>query len=149
MIEGKVPPPFGLITPDALSPCLFTLLQQLGQEGVNEASSPSTAWIKTSTRKLRSLSGPCLTSLCATMQTQTGGLDWYQNTHKAPECNSPEASLGGHLIDLAIQHRNKQSGAIKAKVIRLLVKKGGVKNLLVVQECTVYIITQALIFADS
>lgn len=39
MIEGSVPPPFGLITPDALSlPCLFTLLQQLGGERVNKAS---------------------------------------------------------------------------------------------------------------
>lgn len=58
MIEGKVPPPFGLITPDALSLCLFTLLKQLGHEGVNKASGPSTAWIKTSARTVRSLSGP-------------------------------------------------------------------------------------------
>lgn len=65
MIEGNDPPPFGLITPDALSPCLFTLLQQLGHEGVNKASSPSTASIKTSARKMRSVSGPCQTSaLC-------------------------------------------------------------------------------------
>lgn len=63
MIEGKVPPPFGLITPDALSPCLFTLLQQLGREGVNKASGPSSAWVKTSARELRSLSGPCQTVL--------------------------------------------------------------------------------------
>lgn len=62
MIEGSVPPPFGLITPDALSPCLFTLLQQLGHAGVNRALSLSTAWIKTSARTLRSLSGPCQTS---------------------------------------------------------------------------------------
>lgn len=74
MIEGKAPPPFGLITPDALSPCLFTLLQQLGHEGVNKALSPSTAWIKTSARKLRSLPGPYQTSLSATIQLQTGGL---------------------------------------------------------------------------
>lgn len=121
MTEGKVPPPFGLITPDALSPCLFTLLQQLGQERVNKASSPSTAWIKTSTRKLRSLSGPCLCSLCAIMQMQTGELDSSQKALKAPECNSSKAAVRGHLIDQAVQHRNKQSGAIKAKVIRLLV----------------------------
>lgn len=63
-VEGGDPPPFGLITPDALSPCLFTLLQQLGHEGVNKASCPSTAWIKTSARKLRSVSGPCQSSLC-------------------------------------------------------------------------------------
>lgn len=119
--KEKVPPPLGLITPDALSPCLFTLLQQLGQEGVNKASSPSTAWIKTSTRKLRSLSGPCLSSLCATMQMQTGGLGRYQKAQKAPECNSSKAAVRGHLIDQAVQHRNKQSGAIKAKVIRLIV----------------------------
>lgn len=72
-IEVKDPPPFGLITPDALSPCLFTLLQQLGHEGVNKASSPSTASIKTSARRLRSLSGPCQTTLCATIQLQTCG----------------------------------------------------------------------------
>ncbi|MEQ2243758.1 hypothetical protein ILYODFUR_010154 [Ilyodon furcidens] len=74
MTEGKDPAPFGLITPDALSPCLFTLLQQLGQERVNEASSPSTAWVTTSTRELRSLSGPCQTALCATFYLQAGGL---------------------------------------------------------------------------
>lgn len=74
MIEGKVPPPFGLITPDALSPCLFTLLQQLGQWGVNKASGPSTARVITSARELRSLSGPCQTVLCATVQMKTGGL---------------------------------------------------------------------------
>lgn len=68
MIEGSDPPPFGLITPDALSPCLFTLLQQLGHEGVNKASSTSTASIITSARDMRSLPGPCLTSLCATIQ---------------------------------------------------------------------------------
>lgn len=33
-------PPVGLITPDALSLCLFTLVQQLGHERVNEASGP-------------------------------------------------------------------------------------------------------------
>lgn len=38
-IEDKDPPRFGLITPGALSPCLFTLLQQLGHVGVNKASS--------------------------------------------------------------------------------------------------------------
>ena len=48
--EGNDPPPFGLITPDALSPCLFTLVQQLGNEGVNKASSPSTVWINTRDR---------------------------------------------------------------------------------------------------
>lgn len=74
VIEGKDPPPFGLITPDALSPCLFTLLQQLGHDGVNKASSSSTASIKTSARQLRSLPGPCQSLLCATMQLQTGGL---------------------------------------------------------------------------
>lgn len=61
VIESKVSPPFGLITPDALSPCLFTLLQQPGHEGVNKASSSSTASIKTPTRKLRSRSGACQT----------------------------------------------------------------------------------------
>lgn len=77
VIEGKVPPPFGLITSDALSPCLFTLLQQLGLEGVIKASSPSTAWILTSARKLRSLSGPCQALLCATIQLHTDGLGSY------------------------------------------------------------------------
>lgn len=72
MIEGRVPPPFGLITPDALSPCLFTLLQQPGHEGVNKASSPSTAWIDTATRKLRSPSGPCQNVLCATTRFWAG-----------------------------------------------------------------------------
>lgn len=77
MIADKEPPPFGLITPDALSPCLFTLLQQLSHEGVNKASSPSTASIKTSARRLRSLSGPCQTTLSATIQLQTDGLGGY------------------------------------------------------------------------
>ena len=86
MIEGKVPPPFGLITPDALSPCLFTLLQQLGHEGVNEALSPSTAWINTCARELRSLSGPCQTLPSAfKIQLRTGVLGGYRDAHKATE----------------------------------------------------------------
>lgn len=83
MIEGKDPPPFGLITPDALSPCLFTLLQQPGHEGVNKASGPSTASIKTSDRELRSLSGPCQSSICATIQLHTGGLGGREEAHTA------------------------------------------------------------------
>lgn len=83
--EYKVPPPFDLITPDALSPGLFTLLQQLGQERVNKASSPSTAWIKTPTPKLRSLSGPCRSSFGETVQLQRGGLGRYQKATKALE----------------------------------------------------------------
>lgn len=74
MSEGKGPAPFGLITPDALFPCLFTLVQQLGEEWVNEASSPSTAWVTTSTRELRSLSGPCQTVLRATSHQQPVGI---------------------------------------------------------------------------
>lgn len=58
IIEEKNPPPFGLITPDAPSPCLFTWLQQLGQEEVNKASNPSTASITTSVRHTRSLERP-------------------------------------------------------------------------------------------
>lgn len=85
MIEGKDPSPFGLITPDALSPCLFTLLQQLGHEGVNKASRLSTASIKTSARNIRSLSGPCQASLWPTIQQRTGELGGYQEAHKAPE----------------------------------------------------------------
>lgn len=54
MIEWKNPPPFGLITPDALFPCLFTWLQQRGQEEVNKASGLSTASITTSVRHRRS-----------------------------------------------------------------------------------------------
>lgn len=138
MTEKRVPPPFGLITPDALSPCLFTLLQQLGQEGVNKASSPSTAWIKTSTRKLRSLLGPCLSSLCATMQMQTGGIGRYQRAHKAPQCDGSKAAVRGHLIDQAIQNRNKQSGAIKAEVIRLLVTWRAVLRICLLSKCALF-----------
>lgn len=63
VMEGKYPPPFGLITPDALSPCLFTWLQQPGQEEVNKASSRSPASITTSVRHRRSLSRPRQKSL--------------------------------------------------------------------------------------
>lgn len=72
VVERKVPLPFGLITPDALSPRLFTLVQQPGHERVNKASSPSTAWVKTPTRKLRSLTGPGENLLCATIRLQAG-----------------------------------------------------------------------------
>lgn len=85
VIEGKAPPPFGLITPDALSPCLFTLLQQLGREGVNKASSLSTASIKASVPNVRSLSGPCQTSLWVTIQLRKGEVGGTQEAHKTPE----------------------------------------------------------------
>lgn len=85
VIEGKAPPPFGLITPDALSPCLFTLLQQLGREGVNKASSLSTASIKASVPNVRSLSGPCQTSLWVTIQLRKGEVGGLQEAHKTPE----------------------------------------------------------------
>lgn len=85
VIEGKDPPPFGLITPDALSPCLFTLLQQLGREGVNKASSLSTASIKASAPNVRSLSGPCKTSLRVTVQRRSGEVGGLQEAHKTPE----------------------------------------------------------------
>lgn len=71
MIEGEDPSPIGLITPDALSPCLFTLLQQPREEGVNKASSQSTASNKISARNICSLSGPCQTSLPAKIQQTT------------------------------------------------------------------------------
>lgn len=80
MIEGKDPPPFGQITHDALSPCLFTLLQQLGHEGVNKASSPSTASIRTSARNICSLPGPCL---CTTMLQRTGEPVGHEEAQKA------------------------------------------------------------------
>lgn len=84
-IEGSDPPPFGLITPDALSPCLFTLLQQLGREGVNKASSLSTASIKVSAPNVCSLSGPCQTSLWVTIQLSTREVGGLQEAHKAPK----------------------------------------------------------------
>lgn len=86
VIEGKDPPPFGLITPDALSPCLFTLLQQLGREAVNKASSLSTASIKVSAPNVCSLSGPFQTSLWVTIKLMTGLWSWsfgLQEAHKA------------------------------------------------------------------
>lgn len=59
LVEGSDPPPFGLITLGALSPCLFTLQQPLGHEGVNKASRSSAASIKAPARELRSLLGSC------------------------------------------------------------------------------------------
>lgn len=59
LVEGSDPPPFGLITLGALSPCLFTLQQPLGHEEVNKASSSSAASIKAPARELRSLPGSC------------------------------------------------------------------------------------------
>ena len=96
IIDGKDPPPFGLITPDALSPCLFTLLQQLGEERVNKASSPSTAWVRTSARELRNLSGPCQTMLCATGLLQEGGLGRFREAHKTSDSNRLRADVREH-----------------------------------------------------
>lgn len=148
MIEGKVPPPFGLITPDALSPCLFTLLQQLGHEGVNKASSPSTAWIKTSVRKLRSLSGPCQTLLCATTQLQTGGFGSSNKAHTALECKRWRAAVKRDRIDQAKQYCNKQIGAITAKVIRLTWRKSGERHWWL-SKCALFTHTPTLILGDS
>lgn len=55
--EDNDSPLFGLITLGALSPCLFTLQQQPGNEGVNAASSESTASISATARELRRLLG--------------------------------------------------------------------------------------------
>lgn len=136
MVEGKVPPPFGLITPDALSPSLFTLLQQLGHEGVNKASSPSTAWIKTSARKLRSLSGPCQTILWRynTAADQLGlGSFFIKEAHKATwgKKKQLKKKKKGSCCKRALYRSGLTAlqqanwGAIKAKVIRLTWSEGG------------------------
>lgn len=115
MIEGRVPPPFGLITPDALSPCLFTLLQQPGHEGVNKASSPSTAWIDTATRKLRSPSGPCQNVLCATTRFCAGGARQVLRSTWSPGLAQLQSA-----VSIRVKQRcNKQSGVITAQVILL------------------------------
>lgn len=105
LVEGGDPPPFGLITPDALSPCLFTLLQQLGHEGVNKASCPSTAWIKTSARKLRSVSGPCQSSLCRRHVDSAAVEDLTQQ----PDSKCTKAAVGGH------QYRSGSTGTATSK----------------------------------
>lgn len=74
LVEDNDPPPFGLITLGALSPCLFTLQQQLGHEGVNEASSPSTASIKAPARELRSLLGSCKSASLADVKGAQHGV---------------------------------------------------------------------------
>lgn len=60
-VEDNDSPLFALITLDAPSPCLFTLQQLPGQEGVKEAYMESTASINAFARELRSLLGSCIT----------------------------------------------------------------------------------------
>lgn len=106
-------PPVGLITPDALSLCLFTLLQQLGHERVNEASGPPRPGLVQATGKCAVFTdhvrprwvlregGGC---------SQTGVEEWAG-------VEGGGGVKGSSVIDHTPQHCNKQMRAINAKVI--------------------------------
>lgn len=122
MIEGKNPPSFGLITPDALSPCLFTWLQHPGHEGVNKASSLSTASITTSVRHRPRLWRPCQKSLSVGEKNpaEDHRARWIRRSTTKQIAKQRMFAVRWNRIDHTKQHCNKKKKKLGRSKLRWL-----------------------------